>query len=311
MMFLELTAPGSPIAESASTISSEDNKLLVFTPPAPTFAETSNATSSGADVGNTDKVFDQMIAQLNTMRAKVQALESENKELKAQVQYEKSFKEHFLKNLEEANRNWHSAELEAAAKDAELGRVRERLNLVQLQAAEQEELHAAKEQNIELQARVRLQFTLTTHQHVQMLKHMMHDWKAQVEQKIDDDFEKNKPDQKESAAPIDADYERLKALIEGHEKIIANIKKGNDKFVTQIKDLREEEDASLISDLTAERFEAFFYEREKMEVDSQKTSDAADELNEIPNEAKETSKADQKKAKKAAKKAAKANTKKP
>ncbi|KAK2124409.1 hypothetical protein NOF04DRAFT_1191725 [Fusarium oxysporum II5] len=264
MMFLELTAPGSPIAESASTISSEDNKLLVLTPPAPTFAETSNATSAGADVGNTDKVFNQMITQLNTMRAKVRALESENKELKAQVQYEKSFKEHFSKNLDEANRNWHCAELEAAAKDAELGRVRERLNLVQLQAAEQEELHAVKEQNIELQARVRLQFTLTTHQHVQMLKHMMHDWKAQVEQKIDDDFEKNKADQKESAAPIDADYERLKALIEGHEKIIANIKKGNDKFVTQIKDLREEEDASLISDLTAERFEAFFYEREKM-----------------------------------------------
>ncbi|KAK7576885.1 hypothetical protein V3481_015446 [Fusarium oxysporum f. sp. vasinfectum] len=263
-MFLELTAPGSPVAESASTISSEDNKLLVLTAPAPTFAETSNATSSGADVDNTDKVFDQMIAQLNKMRAKVQALESENNELKAQVQYEKSFKEHFSKNLDEANRNWHSAELEAAAKDAELGRVRERLNLVQLQAAEQEELHAVKEQNIELQARVRLQFTLTTHQHVQMLKHMMHDWKAQVEQKIDDDFEKNKADQKESAAPIDADYERLKALIEGHENIIANIKKGNDKFVTQIKDLREEEDASLISDLTAERFEAFLYEREKM-----------------------------------------------
>ncbi|EGU88490.1 hypothetical protein FOXB_00980 [Fusarium oxysporum f. sp. conglutinans Fo5176] len=264
MMFLELTAPGSPIAESASTISSEDNKLLVLTPPAPTFAETSNATSAGADVGNTDKVFNQIVAQLNTMRAKVRALESENKELKAQVQYEKSFKEHFSKNLDEANRNWHSAELEAAAKDAELGRVRERLNLVQLQAAEQEELHAVKEQNIELQARVRLQFTLTTHQHVQMLKHMMHDWKAQVEQKIDDDFEKNKADEKESAAPIDADYERLKALIEGHEKIIANIKKGNDKFVTQIKDLREEEDTSLISDLTAERFEAFFYAREKM-----------------------------------------------
>ncbi|KAJ4081751.1 hypothetical protein NW761_010296 [Fusarium oxysporum] len=264
MMFLELTAPGCPIAESASTISSEDNKLLVLTPPAPTFAETSNATSAGADVGNTDKVFNQIVAQLNTMRAKVRALESENKELKAQVQYEKSFKEHFSKNLDEANRNWHSAELEAAAKDAELGRVRERLNLVQLQAAEQEELHAVKEQNIELQARVRLQFTLTTHQHVQMLKHMMHDWKAQVEQKIDDDFEKNKADEKESAAPIDADYERLKALIEGHEKIIANIKKGNDKFVTQIKDLREEEDASLISDLTAERFEAFFYERKKM-----------------------------------------------
>ncbi|KAH7195263.1 hypothetical protein DER44DRAFT_813981 [Fusarium oxysporum] len=264
MMFLELTAPGSPIAESASTISSEDNKLLVLTPPAPTFAETSNATSAGADVGNTDKVFNQMITQLNTMRAKVRAFESENKELKAQVQYEKSFKEHFSKNLDEANRNWHSAELKAAAKDAELGRVRERLNLVQLQAAEQEELHAVKEQNIELQARVRLQFTLTTHQHVQMLKHMMHDWKAQVEQRIDDDFEKNKADQKESAAPIDADYERLKALIEGHEKIIANIKKGNDKFVTQIKDLREEEDASLISDLTAERFEAFLYEREKM-----------------------------------------------
>ncbi|KAJ4035234.1 hypothetical protein NW756_008480 [Fusarium oxysporum] len=263
-MFLELTAPSSPVAESASTISSENNKLLVLTPPAPTFAETSNATSSGADVDNTDKVFDQMIAQLNKMRAKVQALESENNELKAQVQYEKSFKEHFSKNLDEANRNWHSAELEAAAKDAELGRVRERLNLVQLQAAEQEELHAAKEQNIELQARVRLQFTLTTHQHVQMLKHMMHDWKAQVEQKIDDDFEKNKADQIESAAPIDADYERLKALIEGHEKIIANIKKGNDKFVTQIKDLREEEDTSLISDLTAERFEAFFYAREKM-----------------------------------------------
>ncbi|KAI3578673.1 hypothetical protein IWW34DRAFT_805333 [Fusarium oxysporum f. sp. albedinis] len=263
-MFLELTAPGSPVVESASTISSEDNKLLVLTPPAPTFAETSNATSAGADVGNTDKVFNQMIAQLNTIRAKVRALESENKELKAQVQYEKSFKEHFSKNLDEANRNWHSAELEAAAKDAELGRVRERLNLVQLQAAEQEELHAVKEQNIELQARVRLQFTLTTHQHVQMLKHMMHDWKAQVEQKIDDDFEKNKADQKESASPIDADYERLKALIEGHEKIIANIKKGNDKFVTQIKDLREEEDASLISDLTAQRFEAFLYEREKM-----------------------------------------------
>ncbi|KNB19805.1 hypothetical protein FOXG_17003 [Fusarium oxysporum f. sp. lycopersici 4287] len=264
MMFLELTAPGSPIAESASTISSEDHKLLVLTPPAPTFAETSNATSAGADVGNTDKVFNQMIAQLNTMRAKVRALESENKELKAQVQYEKSFKEHFSKNLDEANRNWHSTELEAAAKDAELGRVRERLNLVQLQAAEQEELHAVKEQNIELQARVRLQFTLTTHQHVQMLKHMMHDWKAQVEQKIDDDFVKNKADQKESASPIDADYERLKALIEGHEKIIANIKKGNDKFVTQIKDLREEENASLISDLTAERFEVFLYEREKM-----------------------------------------------
>ncbi|QKD61158.2 uncharacterized protein FOBCDRAFT_244723 [Fusarium oxysporum Fo47] len=263
-MFLELTAPGSPVAESASTISSEDNKLLILTPPAPTFAESSNATSSGADVDNTDKVFDQMIAQLNKMCAKVQALESENNELKAQVHYEKSFKEHFSKNLDEANRNWHSAELEAAAKDAELGRVRERLNLVQLQAAEQEELHAVKEQNIELQARVRLQFTLTTHQHVQMLKHMMHDWKAQVEQKIDDDFEKNKAYQKESAAPIDADYERLKALIEGHEKIITNIKKGNDKFVTQIKDLREEEDASLISDLTAERFEVFLYEREKM-----------------------------------------------
>ncbi|KAL5591237.1 hypothetical protein FOVSG1_010126 [Fusarium oxysporum f. sp. vasinfectum] len=280
MMFLELTAPGSPVAESASTISSDHNKLLVLTPPAPTFAETSNGTSAGANVGNTDKVsleytikdhelkepkvFDQMIAQLNTMRAKVQALESENKELKAEVEYEKSCKEHLSTNLDEANRNWHSAELEAAAKDAELGRVRERLILVQLQADEQEELHAVQEQTIELQARVRLQFYLTTHQHVQMLKHMMHDWKAQVEQKIDDDYEKNKEKENDSATPVSADYKRLKALIEGYEKIIVNLKKGNDKFIVQIKDLHEEENASLISDLTAERFEVFLYEREKM-----------------------------------------------
>ncbi|KAH7154619.1 hypothetical protein DER46DRAFT_511901 [Fusarium sp. MPI-SDFR-AT-0072] len=263
-MFLELTTPSSPIAESSPHSPVKDNKFLVLTPPTPTMAESSNAAYVGAVIDTNERVSLESTAELNAMRAKVQALESENEELKVEIEYEKAFKEYFSKNLDEANRNWHSAELEASAKDAELGRARERLNLVQLQATEQDEIHDLKEKNIELQARVRLQFTLTTHQHVQMLKHMMHDWKAQVEQKIDDDFEKNKADQNKSAAPIDADYERLKALIEGHENIIANIKKGNDKFVIQIKDLREDENASLISELTAERFEAFLYERENM-----------------------------------------------
>ncbi|KAF5574550.1 hypothetical protein FPCIR_13562 [Fusarium pseudocircinatum] len=418
MAFLELTAPPSPIPESASTISSEDNKMVALIPPAPAPAETTNTTSSEVAINNTDKVslpssvndhelkepkaFDQMIAHLNAMRAKVQALESENNELKDQVDYEKSSKEHLSKelddakrnwqsaefastikvrglecennslkaqvereeyskenlskdldeaklnwhtaeleaaakvqvlksentelkaqveieksskeqfsknldeannnaraaeleaatktqtlesknndlmaqvehektvkehyftNLEEANNNWHSAQLEATAKDAELGRVRERLHLVEAQAAEQEQLHAVKEQNIEFQARFRLQFILTTHQHVQTLKHMMHDWKMQVEQKIDEEYENNKLKENDADAALDAEYERLKALIEGHEYIITNIKKGNQKFVAQIKQLREAENVTLISDLTADRFEAFLNEREKM-----------------------------------------------
>ncbi|RBA22540.1 hypothetical protein FPRO05_00887 [Fusarium proliferatum] len=372
MAFLELTAPRSPTPEPASTISSEDNKLVALTPPSHAFAETTNTTSAEVSVDNTDKVslqspikdhelkepkaFDQMIAHINAMRAKVQALESENTELKAQVEYEKSFKEHFSKNLDEANnnlhsaereaaikfqtlesentelkaqveheksskeqfsnnletanrnwrfaesesaakvqalesenneikaqleneksfkehysrsldeanRNWHSAEFEAAAKEAELGRVRERLSLVEAQVTEQAELHAVKEQNTELQARYRYQFYLTTHHHVQTLKHMMHDWKAQVVQKIDEEYEKNQEKENDSAAVVDDEYERLKALVEGHDYIITNIKKGNEKFATLIKDLRESEDPTLTSDLAADRFEAFLSEREKM-----------------------------------------------
>ncbi|EWG55863.1 hypothetical protein FVEG_13805 [Fusarium verticillioides 7600] len=351
MTFLELTAPSSPTRESAATISSEDNKMVVPTTPATATAETINTTSSEIDVNNTDKVFDQIMANLNAMRAKVQALESENTELKAQVEsekstkeqfsknldeannnsraaeleaatkiqslesentelkaqveHEKSIKEHYSDNLEEANNNWHSAQLEATAKDAELGRVRERLQLVEAQAAEQEQLHAVKEQNIELQARFRLQFILTTHQHVQTLKHMMHDWKMQVEQKIDDDYENNKLKENDADAVLDAEYERLKALIEGHEYIIANIKKGNEKFVAQIKHLREADNVTLISDLTANRFEAFLNEREKMEFDSQKTDNVTDNSIEIPTETKELTKAERKAAKKTAKKAAK------
>nr|RBR00316.1 hypothetical protein FVER53263_13805 [Fusarium verticillioides] len=326
MAFLELTAPCSPTRESAATISSEDNKMVAPTTPATATAETTNTTSSEVSVNNTDKVslqssikdhelkkpkvFDQIMVNLNAMRAKVQALESENTELKAQVEsekstkeqlsknldqannnshaaelkaatkiqslesentelkaqveHEKSINEHYSGNLEEANNNWHSAQLEATAKDVELGRVRERLQLVEAQAAEQEQLHAVKEQNIELEARFRLQFILTTHQHVQTLKHMMHDWKMQVEQKIDDDYENNKLKENDADAALDAEYERLKALIEGHEYIIANIKKGNEKFVAQIKHLREADNITLISDLTANRFEAFLNEREKM-----------------------------------------------
>ncbi|KLO83445.1 Uncharacterized protein Y057_1094 [Fusarium fujikuroi] len=372
MAFLELTAPRSPTPESASSISSEENKLVALTPPSHAFAEATNTTSAEVNVDNTDKVslqspikdyelkepkaFDQMIAHLNAMRAKVQALESENTELKAQVEHEKSFKEHFSKNLDEANnnlhfaereaaikfqtlesenaelkaqieheksirgqfsnsldeanrnwrfaesesaakvqalesenneikaqveyeksfkehysrsldeanRNWHSAEFEAAAKEAELGRVRERLSLIEAQVTEQAELHAVKEQNTELQARYRYQFYLTTHHHVQTLKHMMHDWKAQVVQKIDEEYEKNKEKENDSAAAVDAEYERLKALIEGHDYIITNIKKGNEKFATLIKDLRESENPTLTSDLAADRFEAFLSEREKM-----------------------------------------------
>ncbi|KAH7239964.1 uncharacterized protein BKA55DRAFT_596604 [Fusarium redolens] len=266
-MFLELTAPASPIVESSPTTPVKDNKFLVLTPPAPAMAEYSNASSVGADVDNTEKLIMEQNAkdaELNELRAKVQALESENEELKAEIRYEKAFKEHFSKSLDEANRNWHSAELEASAKGAELGRVRERLNSVQLQAAAQDELHALKEKNTALQAHVRLQFSLTTHQHVQQLKHMMHDWKTQVEQKIDEDFEKNKAKEHESATPVDVNHERLKAMIEGHEKIIINLKKGNDKFVAQIKDLQKAENASFMADLTVERFEAFLYERKKM-----------------------------------------------
>ncbi|KAF5630057.1 hypothetical protein F52700_7415 [Fusarium sp. NRRL 52700] len=243
--------------------------------------------------------------------AKFQVLKSENKDVKAQVESEKSFKEHYSQSLDEANRNWHSAELEAAAKEAELGRVRERLTLVESQAAEQAQLHAVKEQNIQLQSRFRIQFVLTTYHHVQGLKHMMHDWKAQVEQKIEEEYENNKEKENDTTTPIDAEYQRLKALIEGHEYIIANIKKGNEKFVTQIKTLRDLETPTLISDLTAERFEAFLNERETMvakleaEKQNQETIDAADELNEIPNNTPETTKADRKKAKKAAKKKAK------
>ncbi|KAF5708002.1 hypothetical protein FGLOB1_6646 [Fusarium globosum] len=326
MAFLELTAPRSPTQEPASTISSEENKLVALTPASHAFAETTNTTSAEVSVDNTDKVslqspikdhelkepkaFDQMIAHINAMRAKVQALESENTELKAQVEheksskeqfsksldeanrnwrsaesesaakvqalesenneikvqveYEKSVKEHYSRNLEEANRNWHSAEFEAAAKEAELGRVRERLSLVEAQVTEQAELHAVKEQNTELQARYRYQFYLTTHHHVQTLKHMMHDWKAQVVQKIDEEYEKNKEKENDSAAGVDAEYERLKALVEGHDYIITNIKKGNEKFATLIKDLRESENPTLTSDLAADRFEAFLSEREKM-----------------------------------------------
>jgi chromosome segregation ATPase len=326
MAFLELTAPRSPSPESASTISSKDNKMVALTPPAPSFAETTSTTSTEVDVKNTDKVslqssindhklkeikaFDQMIAHLNAMRAKVQALESENTELKAQVEYEKSFKEHFSKNLDEANNNWHaakleattkvqvlesenndlkaqveleksskeqlsnsldeanrksqSAEFEAASKEAELGRVRERLNLVEAQAAEQEQLHAAKEQNIELQAQIRVQFFVTTHQHIQTLKRVMHGWKFQVERKIEENYENNKLKESDSDAEIDAEYERLNALIEGYEYIIANIKKGNGKIATQIKDRREAENPTLVTHLTADRFEAFLFEREKM-----------------------------------------------
>ncbi|CVK94819.1 uncharacterized protein FMAN_13142 [Fusarium mangiferae] len=356
MAFLELTAPRSPTPESVSTISSEDKKPVALNPLAPAFEQTTNTTSTEVDTENTDKVFDQMIAHLNAMRAKVQALESENNELKAQVEYEKSFKEHFSKNLDEANnnwrsaeleaatkvqalesknselkaqfeheksskeqlsnsldqasrnlhsaeseyaakiqalesenneikaqveyeksfkehysqsldeanRNWHSAEFEAAAKEAELGRVRERLSLVEAQATEQEELHSVKEQNIELKARYRYQFLLTTHHHVQTLKHMMQDWKAQVAEKIEEEYEKNKEKENDSAAPVDAEYERLKALIEGHDYIITNIKKGNDKFATLINDLRESENPTLTSDLAADRFEAFLMERVKM-----------------------------------------------
>ncbi|KAF4497970.1 hypothetical protein FAGAP_5866 [Fusarium agapanthi] len=379
MVFLELTAPRSSFAESTSTISSQDNKLVALTPPAPAFAEITNSTSAEVDVDNTDKVslkspiknhelkepkaFDQMIAHLNAMRAKVQALESENKELKSQIEYEKSFKEHFTNSLDEANRNWHLSEIEAAtkvqalesvnsefkaqveyeksfkehysqsldeanrnwhaaefnaaAKEAELGRVRERLTLVEAQAAEKAQIHAYKEHNIQLQAQFRVQFILTTHHHVQTIKHMMHDWKVQVEQKIDDDFEKNKEkEENDSTSPLDAEYERLKSLIEGHDHIIANIKKGNEKFVSSIKNLREPENPTLISDLTADRFEAFLNEREKMvaqlevEKQDQMTEDAAEDMIEIPIETKETTKADRKKAKKAAKKAKKANAKK-
>ncbi|KAI1049517.1 hypothetical protein LB505_008104 [Fusarium chuoi] len=372
MVFLELTAPRSPTPESASTISSEDNKLAALTPPSHAFVETTNNTSVEFNVDNTDKVslqspikdhelkepkaFDQMIAHLNAMRAKVQALESENSELKAQIEYEKSFKEHFSKNLDEANnnlhsaqreaatkvqtlesentelkaqveheksskeqfsnsldeanrnlhsaesesaakiqalksenneikaqveyeklfkehyskdlddanRNWRSAELEAAAKEAELGKLRERLNLVAVQAVDQAELSAVKEQNMELQTRYRYQFLLTTHHHVQTLKHMMHDWKAQVAQKIEEEYEKNKEKENDAASSVDAEYERLKALIEGHDYIITNIKKGNDKFATLIKDLRESENPTLTSDLAADRFSAFLMERAKM-----------------------------------------------
>ncbi|KAF5655129.1 hypothetical protein F25303_811 [Fusarium sp. NRRL 25303] len=436
MAFLELTAPRSPTPESVSTISSEDNKLVALTPPAPAFAQTTNATSTEVDTDNTDKVslqspvnddelkepkvFDQMITHLNAMRAKVQALESENSELKAQVEYEKSFKEHFSKNLDEtnnnwrsaeleaatkvqalesknnelkaqveheksskeqlsnsldqanrnlhsaesesaakiqalesenneikaqveyeksfkehysqsldeANRNWHSAEFEAAAKEAELGRVRERLSLVEAQATEQEELHAVKEQNIELKARYRYQFLLTTHHHVNTLKHMMQDWKAQVVEKIEEEYEKNKEKENDSAAPVDAEYERLKALIEGHDYIITNIKKGNDKFATLIKDLRESENLTLTSDLAADRFSAFLMERAKVvdqleqEKEDQKTEDVAEDIaediaeniaenmNEIPIDTKEKTKADRKKKENAAKKAKKANAKK-
>ncbi|KAF5985630.1 hypothetical protein FCOIX_1984 [Fusarium coicis] len=326
--------------------------MVAITPSAPAFAETTSITSTEVDVKNTDNAFDQMIAHLNAMRAKVQALESENTELKAQVEYEKSFKEHFSKNLDEANNNWHAAELEAttkvqvlesenndlkaqveleksskeqlsnsldeanrksqsaefeaASKEAELVRVRERLNLVEAQAAEQEQLHAVKEQNIELQAQIRVQFFVTTHQHVQTLKRVMHGWKFQVEQKIEENYENNKLKENDSDAEIDAEYERLNALVEGYEYIIANIKKGNGKINTQIKDRREAENPTLVTHLTADRFEAFLFEREKMEFESQKTNDVI----EIPTKTKGVTKADRKKAKKAAKKAKKANAKK-
>ncbi|KAF5553673.1 hypothetical protein FMEXI_2322 [Fusarium mexicanum] len=241
---------------------------------------------------------------------KVQALELENSEFKAQVEYEKSFKEHYSDSLDEANRNWHNAEFNAAAKDAELGRVRERLTLVQAQAAEQAQLHAVKEQNIQLHAQFRVQFILTTYHHVQVLKHMMHDWKVQVEQKIDEDYEKNKENESD-ATSLDAEYERLKSLIEGHDYIITNIKKGNEKFVASIKNFRELENPTPVAELTADRFQAFLYEREKMvaqlesEKQDQMTDDVAEEMIEIPIENKEKTKADRKKAKNAAKKAAK------
>ncbi|KAF5965574.1 hypothetical protein FBULB1_12135 [Fusarium bulbicola] len=401
MAFLELTAPRSSFAESTSTIYSEDNKLVALTPPAPAFAELTNSTSAEFDVDNTDKAFDVIIANLNAMRAKVQTLESENKELKsqvkyeksfkehysnsldeanrnfhsseveaatkvqglelkindlksqveheksskeqlskdleeanhnlhsaeleaakvqalelensefkAQVEYEKSFKEHYSNSLDEANRNWHNAEFNAAAKEAELGRVRERLTLVQAQAAEQAQLHAVKEQNIQLHAQFRVKFILTTHHYVQVIKHMMHDWKVQVEQKIDEDYEKNKENESD-ATSLDAEYERLKSLIEGHDHMINNINKGNEKFVAAIKNARELENPTHVTELTADRFQAFLYEREKMvaqlesEKQHQMTDDVAEEMIEIPIENKEKTKADRKKAKNAAKKAAK------
>ncbi|KAF5599515.1 hypothetical protein FPANT_3349 [Fusarium pseudoanthophilum] len=351
MPFLELTAPAPATPESASTVSSEDNKMVARTAPAPASAETTNTPSPEVDVNNTDQAFDKMITHLNAMRAKVQALELQNTQLKAQVEseksskeqlskkfdetnnnsraaeleaatkiqslelkssdleaqveYEMSVKEHYSDNLKEANKNWHSAQLEATAKDAELGRVRERLQLVEAQAAEQEQLHTVREQNIELQARFRLQFMLTTHQHVQTLKHMMHDWKMQVQQKIDEEYQNNKLKANDADGALDAEYERLKALIEGYEYIIVNINKGNEKFVAQIKHLREAENITLISDLTATRFEAFLNERVKAEFDSQKTDDVADDSIEIPTEKKEVTKAERKAAKKAAQKAAK------
>ncbi|KAF5602871.1 uncharacterized protein FSUBG_7511 [Fusarium subglutinans] len=254
---------------------------------------------------------------------KIQVLESENSEFKAQVEYEKSFKQHYSDSLDEVNRNWHNAEFNAAAKNAELCRVRERLSLVEAEAAEQAQLHAVKEQNIQIHAQFRVQFILTTYHHVQVLKHMMHDWKAQVEQKIDEDYEKNKENESD-ATSLDAEYERLKSLIEGHDYIINNIKKGNEKFVDSIKDIRELENPTPVAELAADRFEAFLHEREKMvaqlesekqefvqtvndnwEFDSQMTDEVAEEMIEIPIDNKEKTKADRKKAKNAAKKAAK------
>ncbi|KAF5250341.1 hypothetical protein FANTH_4441 [Fusarium anthophilum] len=432
MAFLELTAPRSSFAESTSTICSEDNKLVALTPPAPAFAELTNSTSAEFDVDNTDKAFDLIIANINAMRAKVQTLESENKELKSQVKYEKSFKEHYSNSLDEANRNFHSSEVEAATKvqalesenndlkaqveveksskeqisktldvakrnwqtaelavivkvqglESEINALKDQveneksskehlskdldeanrnLHSAELEAAKVQvlesensefkaqveyeksfkeyysqsldeanrnwhnaefnaaakeaelgraQLHAVKEQNIQLHAQFRVKFILTTHHYVQIIKHMMHDWKVQVEQKIDEDYKKNKENESDTTS-LDAEYERLKSLIEGHDHMINNIKKGNEKFIAAIKNARELENPTPVTELTADRFQAFLYEREKMvaqlesEKQDQMTDDVAEEMIEIPIENKEKTKADRKKAKNAAKKAAK------
>ncbi|KAF9774991.1 hypothetical protein IL306_006936, partial [Fusarium sp. DS 682] len=299
-MFLSLTASPKAPAETSRTRpvgdNNKSNNFLPLTAPVQVPTEISRA--------------------LEELRAKVRALESEVKDLKTEVGKEIAMKEQIQISLDEANRNRHSAELEleASAKDAELGRVQKRLESINDQkdaelrlfrerldrkdaelgrlrgrlasvndrkdaamrrtqeilvyahdreAILQNEVNTLKDQNNDLVAQLRHQYSLTTHHQVQQLQPLMKGWKTQVEAKIDEKYGKNNANDNNSAAPLNENHERLLALVEGYCRMIMNLQKGNEKFELQIADLKIKP-ASVLSDLTIERFEAFVREREKI-----------------------------------------------
>ncbi|KAF4333147.1 hypothetical protein FBEOM_13046 [Fusarium beomiforme] len=269
-MYLELTSPAE-VSRTSPAQQREDNYL-----PLTALAETPIASSRSH----------------GEMGAKVLALESEVAQLKKNIAEEIAAKEHIQTSLDEANRNWRSAELEASAKDVELGRVRERLESVNdrkdaelgrvrgrlaalndrkeaelarasvREAVLQAAVNTLKEQNNNLVAEIRHQYMLTTHQHVQQLMPLMEDWKLQVETKIDEKYAKNEANNN-SDSPRNECRARLRDFIAGHQEMIENLKKGNEKFEKQIADLKIKP-ATYLSDLTIDRFKSFIHERENI-----------------------------------------------